>query len=86
MPTAHTKSPRPIAFTVAASADAQLLCRVLGFVARLGWVPDKVDAIRQGDEMRISIRLGDIDVDRAELLAENIRAMIDVEAVQLVLC
>lgn len=75
-----------VAFTVTASADPQLLCRMLGFIARLGRVPDAVEAVRHGDAMRVTIRLGDIEAHRAELLAENIRTMIQVEAVQLVLC
>lgn len=74
------------AFTVAASADPQLLCRMLGFIARLGRVPDGVEAVRRGDDMRVSIRLDDIETGHAELLAENIRAMIHVAAVQLVVC
>jgi len=75
-----------VAFTVTASADPQLLCRMLGFIARLGRVPDGIEAVRSGDGMRVTIRLGDIEADRAELLAETIRTMIHVETVGLVMC
>lgn len=72
-----------LAFSIDAEACPQLLCRLIGHVAQHGSQLDAVSTARQGDAMRAEIRISGLAHERAEILAERLRAIVPVRSVTL---
>ena len=64
-------------------AGPDLLNRVVGLVAQLGLVPVDLRMHRLGDMVTLAIVQDGIDPHRAAIVAEKIRALVSVSAVEL---
>jgi len=68
-------------YEIEASDAAQVLCRVLGLFAQQDRPLASVVAHSHGDKVQAMLRLLDLDMQRAQVLAEKLRAMAMVESV-----
>lgn len=70
-------------FSVSGDAGPDTLNRVVGLVAQLGLTPLHVSTRRIGDTALLGIVQDDLDPMRAAILAEKMRALVKVSAVEL---
>ncbi len=70
-------------FSVSGDARSDTLSRVIGLVAQLGLTPLHVDMRRVGDVALLGIVQDDLDPVRATILAEKMRALVSISAVEL---
>lgn len=63
-------------FTVRTVADAQALSRVLEYFALRISLPDRVEAVLDGDVLNISVEMEGLDEALAQLIVEKIRASV----------
>ncbi len=68
-------------YEIEAGDAAQVLCRVLGLFAQQDRPLASVVAHSHGDKIQAMLRLRDVDVQRAQVLAEKLRALATVESV-----
>ncbi len=71
-------------YLVSGLADAQFLSRVLEPVAKLGLVPDRLLALRDGGnaaDMTVDLRLAGVSARHAELVEFALRAIVGVSQV-----
>lgn len=71
------------AYTVRASSNPHVVCRLLGLFAQQDLVPSLVRVRRHVDDMFVTIEQPEIDEHRAEVIAEKMRAMVLVASVVL---
>jgi hypothetical protein len=69
-------------YEVEARDPAQALCRILGLFAQQDRPLASVIAHSHGDRVHAMLRLGGIDAQRANILAEKLRAQAMVERVE----
>lgn len=70
-------------FSVVGEARPDTLNRVVGLIAQLGLTPMHVTMRRLGDTTLLGIVQDDIEPIRAAILAEKMRALVTVDAVEL---
>lgn len=63
-------------FDIRTTADAQALSRVLEHFALRILLPDRVEAIRDGDTLVIALEVETIDEPLAQMIVEKIRASV----------
>ncbi len=69
-------------YEIEASDAAQVLCRILGLFAQQDRPLASVVAHSHGARMHAMLRLRDVDAQRAQVLAEKLRALAMVESVE----
>ena len=70
-------------YSVRASSNPHVVCRLLGLFAQQDLVPSLVRVRRLADDMFVTIQQAEIDEHRAEVIAEKMRAMVLVASVAL---
>lgn len=63
-------------FDIRTVADAQAVSRVLEHFALRTLLPDRVEAVRNGDVLEISLEMAGLDEPLAQLIVEKIRACV----------
>lgn len=74
---------RAATFSIVADHDPQLLCRLLGTIAQQDRLVRAMTLSSTTRRQRVRIGLADIDLHRAEILAERMRRFVHVRSVRL---
>ena len=74
---------KPAVFRVMASADAQVLPRLLNLFAQRDILPTELRALVTGDRLQVSFRVGGLEAAHADLIAEKMRQNVSVTHVEL---
>lgn len=67
---------QPIEFHIRCEAEADVLCRLLGLLAQLGLVPQRLNLERHDDKLRLALRLSGLSRHRADVLAQQLRGLV----------
>ncbi len=70
-----------VRFTVSADASAGLLPRLLQPFAKRDLMPDRFDATRTGDTVRVDIALGAVPAEMVHVIEGNLRQLVGVVTV-----
>lgn len=67
---------QPIEFHIRCEAEADVLCRLLGQLAQLGLVPQRLNLERQANNLRLALQLSGLSRHRAQLIAQQLRGLV----------
>lgn len=86
-PDGWTRRPADMArqahFAIRAEADADVLCKLLNLFALQGWLPAEVHAVQAGEWLLVDLRIAGMPEQRGEVMAERMRSLVSVAAVEL---
>jgi hypothetical protein len=80
-PWAASQIARTVEFAIRADAEADSLCRLLGFFAQLSLVPQRVEVTRGDEGLQLTLRQDGITAHRAEVVAQKMRSLVCVAEV-----
>lgn len=69
---------RTVCYSVVATADPSLLPRLLGHLARVGLVPERLHSMVQEEELSVDLQVADLPAARAALLEQRFRGVVGV--------
>ncbi|MEX6500911.1 hypothetical protein [Pseudomonas zhanjiangensis] len=67
---------QPIEFHIRCEAEADVLCRLLGLLAQLGLVPQRLNLEHHDSKLRLALRLSGLSQHRAGVLADKLRGLV----------
>lgn len=71
-----------IEYRLRTEAEADVLCRLLGLFAQLQLLPQRMEVLRQGGDLQVSLQLHGLSLHRAGVLAQKLRGLVCVWQVE----